>query len=55
MAVHLAEKLAEEPHVPGILVLRPHASIGQLMEDLIIITIAAFEDEYRDPIAYVPL
>jgi hypothetical protein len=35
MAVHLADHWAEEHHVPGVLVLRPHASIGQVIEDLI--------------------
>lgn len=55
MPVHLADHLAEDRHVPGILVLRPHASIGEVIDDLIIIAIAAFEDEYRDRIAYIPL
>ncbi|NES69142.1 MAG: hypothetical protein F6K24_29900 [Okeania sp. SIO2D1] len=55
MPVHLAELLAESGHVPGILVLRPGANIGRVIEDLIAIAGASFEDEYRDQIAYIPL
>ncbi|NET46963.1 hypothetical protein [Okeania sp. SIO2B3] len=55
MPVHLAELLAESGHVPGILVLRPSANIGRVIEDLIAIAGASFEDEYRDQITYIPL
>ncbi len=55
MPVHLAEILAEGRHVPGILVLRPSANIGLVIEDFIAIAGASFEDEYRDQIAYIPL
>jgi len=55
MPVHLADHLAAGHHVPGILVLRPRASRGVLLDDLVLIAIAAGEDEYRDRIVYVPL
>ncbi|OCR00271.1 hypothetical protein BCD67_25025 [Oscillatoriales cyanobacterium USR001] len=55
MPVHLAEHLAENRHIPGILALRPNSNIGLIIEDLIAIAGAAFEDEYQDQIVYVPL
>ena len=44
MLLHLTELLAENGHVPGILVLRPGANIGRVIEDLIAIAGASFED-----------
>lgn len=55
MPVHLVDHLAEGRHVPGILVLRPNTSIGLIIEDLIAIAGASFEDEYQDQITYIPL
>ena len=55
MPVHLADHLAAGHHVPGILVLRPRASLDVLIDDLALIAAAAGDDEYRDRIAYVPL
>lgn len=55
MPVHLTEHLAVGRHVPGILVLRQNANIGRVIEDLVAIAGAAFEDEYQDQIAYIPL
>ncbi|UBF29032.1 DUF5615 family PIN-like protein [Kovacikia minuta CCNUW1] len=55
MPVHLAHHLAEGRHIPGILVFRPKADIGRVIEDLILIAVAALEDEYQDRIVYIPL
>lgn len=55
MPLHLADHLAVGRHVPGILVLRYQADVGQLIEDLILIAQAADEYEYQDRISYVPL
>lgn len=55
MPVHLADHLAAGNHVPGILVLRFKSEMGRVIEDLIAIALASFEDEYRDRIAYIPL
>lgn len=42
-------------HLPGILVLRRQADIGQVIADLVLIAEAADDDEYLDRISYVPL
>lgn len=55
MPVHLADHLAAGRHMPGILVLRRQADIGQVIEDLILIAEAADETEYQDCISYIPL
>lgn len=55
MPVHLEKHLAANRHVPGILVLRRKATIGQVINDLVLIAVASNEDEYRDRIDYLPL
>jgi predicted nuclease of predicted toxin-antitoxin system len=55
MPVHLADHLNNGDHIPGILVLRKQANFGQVIEDLILISLAAEENEYQDIISYVPL
>ncbi len=53
MPVHLADHIAEGRHVPGIFILNPNLSIGQNIEQLILIAEASFEDEYQDQIVYL--
>ena len=55
MPVHLVEHLAQNRHVPGILVLRFKAEMGRVIDELITIAGASFENEYRDRIEYIPL
>lgn len=55
MPVHLVKHSAQGGHVPGILVLRRQAELGQVIEDLILIAAVAEENEYQDQIAYIPL
>ncbi|NEP58992.1 MAG: hypothetical protein F6K31_18550 [Symploca sp. SIO2G7] len=55
MPVHLTEHLAEGHHILGILVLRDTASMGEILEDLVLIFLAADESEYQDLISYIPL
>lgn len=55
MPVHLAEHLAQGHKIPGIFVLRPRAEIGQVLDDLILITLAGNENEYQDKIVHIPL
>jgi Domain of unknown function (DUF5615) len=55
MPVHLADHLAQGRHSPGILILNPNLSIGENLEELVIIAEASFEDEYQDRIEYLPL
>ena len=54
MPQHLRDHLAAGHHVPGIFTLRPRASIGQIIDDLLLIWEASRPDEYRDQIVHIP-
>jgi Domain of unknown function (DUF5615) len=55
MPRHLADHLALGRHMPGILVTNPALSIGELLDELVLIAGASDENEYRDLILYLPL
>ncbi|MGG6269916.1 hypothetical protein ACQ4M3_26705 [Leptolyngbya sp. AN03gr2] len=55
MPKHLADHLALGRHIPGIFTINTDRSIGQTVEELIIIAGASFEDEYQDRIEYLPI
>ncbi|MEH2282086.1 MAG: DUF5615 family PIN-like protein [Nostoc sp.] len=55
MPVHLADHIAVNRHVPGIFILNPNLSIGEKIEELIIVALASEDDEYQDRIVYLPL
>lgn len=52
---HLVDHLAAGHHVPGIFTINLDVSIGLIIEQLILIAGASYEDEYIDQIVYVPL
>lgn len=55
MPVHLSEHLSQHRQVPGIFVLRPKATIKQIIEDLILIALAGEPQDYQNRITYIPL
>ncbi len=55
MPRHLDDHLAAGHHVPGIFTINLNVSIGLIIEQIILITGASHEDEYRDQIVYIPL
>ncbi len=55
MPVHLADHLANNRHIPGIFIINENMSMGQIIEELIIIAQAAFVDEYQDLITFMPI
>ncbi len=55
MPIHLTDHIAQCRHVPGILILNPDLSIGQTLDELILIAEASFDDEYQDQIVHLPL
>ncbi len=55
MPVHLADHIAQGRHVPGIFILNPDLSIGQNLDELILIAEGSFDDEYQDQIVFLPL
>lgn len=55
MPRHLADHLAAGRTVPGILVLRKNAAMGQVIEDLVLIAAVAEAGDHQNAISYVPL
>lgn len=55
MPRHLHDHLALGRHVPGILVINPAMTMGQLIDELALIAGASESDEYRDLMLYLPL
>lgn len=55
MPVHLADHIALGHHIPGIFILSPKLSLGENIEQLILIAEGSFEDEYQDRIEFLLL
>ena len=55
MPVHLADNIAQTHHIPGIFILNSNLSIGQNIDELIIIAEGSFEGEYQDQIIHLPI
>jgi hypothetical protein len=55
MPVHLQAHLAAGHHIPGILVLHPNMTIGETIDQLLLIWGASEAEEYRDLLLYLPL
>lgn len=55
MSAHLAEHLANGRHIPGILVISPHMTVGEMVEELLLIASATLADEFQDQIIYLPI
>ena len=55
MPDHLSGHLAAGRHIPGIIELNPKMSIGETIEELVLIYGASESTEYQDTILYLPL
>jgi hypothetical protein len=55
MPQHLQDHLAQGRHVPGIFELNPNMSIGETIEELLLIWGASEAEEYQDQLIYLPL
>ncbi len=55
MPVHLTDYLEQNCHIPGIFILNSKMSIGQNIDELILIYQGSFDDEYQDKIEHLPL
>lgn len=55
MPVHLAEHITQGNHIPGIFILNPSLSIGENIDELILIAEGSFDDEYQDQIIHLPI
>jgi len=55
MPVHLADHIAVNRHIPGIFILNQNLSVGENIEELILVALASEDGEYQDRIVYLPL
>ncbi len=55
MPSHLQEHLAQGRHVPGIFVMDPAMTIGETIEELLLIWAASDEEEYHDQLFFFPI
>jgi predicted nuclease of predicted toxin-antitoxin system len=55
MPVHLADYLNQNHHIPGIFILNPAMSIGETIEELIVLAECSLEAEYQDQIIHLPI
>jgi hypothetical protein len=55
MPVHLVDHITAGRHVPGIFLLNPKLSMGQNIDELIVVAEASFDNEYQDQIVNLPL
>ncbi len=55
MPRHLADHLTENRSIPGILALRKNASMGRVIEDLLLIAEVGTGEEFSNRIRYLPL
>ncbi|MGB5770048.1 MAG: DUF5615 family PIN-like protein [Crocosphaera sp.] len=55
MPVHLKDHINMNKHIPGIFILNPQLTIGQNIEELLLIAESSYSDEYKDQIIHLPL
>jgi hypothetical protein len=55
MPGHLRDHLAIDRHMPGIFLLNPELSIGQNIDELLLIADGSLEGEYQDQIIHLPI
>jgi len=55
MPDHLASHIEAGQHIPGIIELNPKMSIGETIDELLLIWSASTPNEYQDMIVYLPL
>ena len=55
MPQHLQAHLAKQRHIPGIFELNPNMSIGETIDELVLIWLASDINQYRDLLLFLPL
>jgi hypothetical protein len=55
MPGHLRDHIALDRHIPGIFLLNPELSIGQNIDELLLIADGSIDGEYQDQIIHLPL
>lgn len=55
MPVHLTEHIEQQHNIPGIFILNPKISVGENLEQLILMAEGSFDNEYQNRIEFLPL
>jgi len=55
MPVHLIDHLAQGQHISGIFQINPSMTVGETIEELVLVALASLDEEYSDQISYLPL
>ena len=55
MPRHLRDHLAAGRQIPGILVLRPGANLGEIVEELLMISEVGEVEDFQNSISFIPL
>ncbi|WP_404787152.1 DUF5615 family PIN-like protein [Altericista sp. CCNU0014] len=55
MPTHLSDRLDKNNHIPGIFVLRPKATLKEILDDLILIAEVDEPNDFCDRIVHIPL
>lgn len=55
MPVNLEDHVAHKHHIPGIFILSPKLSVGENLEQLVLIAEGSLDNEYQDRIEFLPL
>src|SRR5947199_2987604 len=55
MPIHLVEHLTQGRHVPGIITLNAEMSVGETIEELILVAEEGNPSDYQDRIEYLPV
>jgi hypothetical protein len=55
MPEHLRQHLAQNQHMPGIIVMNSRMRVSEMIDDLILLWLAAEESEFADQIVYLPV
>lgn len=55
MPPHLAAHLTQGHHIPGILILNERMSIGEMIEELLLIAEEGIPSAYQDHITFLPV
>jgi hypothetical protein len=55
MPIHLVEHIAQGRHIPGIITLNSEMSVGETLEELLLIAEVGDPEDYRDRIEYLPV
>lgn len=55
MPVHLNDHLAESRHIWGIFSLNENISVGETIDELILIALVSSAEDYQDQIIYLPI